>query len=146
MKMSNSLFWVKEFILPKRHEEKEQLLNTCYVSGTNARCFYRHFLRLILKGGHHYTFTCCCHSEWCGGAGPGTTFPMGCLREAGCGCLWAVHGSLPPAGHMASWRCAVSGVCVTRADLTSAPDKRCVGITWCLLDLLFLPTCFLCTE
>lgn len=61
------------------------------------------------EGGHHYTsLPVAATVSDVGGAGPGDHVSHGCWREAGCGCLWAVHGSLPCCGHMASWRCAVS--------------------------------------
>ena len=66
----------------------------------------------------------------------GTTFPM----AAGGRLVVAVSGLsmdlYPALGVWPRGGGAVSGVWVTRTNLTSAPDKRCVGITWCLL------TCF----
>ena len=66
----------------------------------------------------------------------GTTFPM----AAGGRLVVAVSGLsmdlYPALGVWPRGGGAVSSVWVTRTNLTSAPDKRCVGITWCLL------TCF----
>ena len=105
-------------------KKREQLLNTCYVSGPNVRCLHRYFLSSSWRWALLCLCSCSCSDEACGCYwwALWTTSPR--LLELGwLACFQAVPGFLPGSGHSASGGGAVSSVCLTRTDLTSAPNK-----------------------
>ena len=103
--MSNSLFWVKEFILRKRHEEKGTIIELLLCVRHKMQGVFTDVFFVSPEGGHHHTsLPVPAAVSDVGAAGLGDRISHGCWREAGCGCLWAVHGSLPGSGLVASWR------------------------------------------
>lgn len=103
------------------------------------------FLFVNPEGGHHYTlFTCCCHSEGWEVLVLGTTSFM----VAGGRLVVAVSGlsmDLYPAGHMAS-EVVCFGCSCDKSWISLLPLIKVCRDHLVPSDLLFLPTCFLCTE